>query len=159
RALMLHVCNHGSHHRAQAVNMLRHVGGDVPKPGADYVFMRIEKGPQPSVPIDVRTIRAYYAYADWAKERVHDAAAKLNDARLDRPCEMGLGSLRKTLVHIRDAEKWWLDNWVEGPGCELPPTDDKLPISELRRNFVDVARARNAMLERMSDADLTRMVK
>jgi hypothetical protein len=29
--LMLHVCNHGSHHRAQAVNMLCHVGGEVPE--------------------------------------------------------------------------------------------------------------------------------
>jgi uncharacterized damage-inducible protein DinB len=36
--LVLHVSNHGVHHRAQIANMLRHVG--VKPPGLDYLYMR-----------------------------------------------------------------------------------------------------------------------
>ena len=39
--MLLHVCNHGTHHRAQAVNMLRHVG--VPPPQMDLLYMYEEQ--------------------------------------------------------------------------------------------------------------------
>jgi uncharacterized damage-inducible protein DinB len=35
--MMLHACNHGTHHRAQALNMLRHVG--VNPPPLDFTIM------------------------------------------------------------------------------------------------------------------------
>src|SRR5262249_105669 len=40
--LLLHVCNHGVHHRAQAVNMLRHNGVEK-LPRLDYIFMKVEQ--------------------------------------------------------------------------------------------------------------------
>ncbi len=39
--MMLQVCNHGTHHRAQALNMLRHLGGAVPN--LDYVALLREE--------------------------------------------------------------------------------------------------------------------
>lgn len=163
RDLLLHVCNHGSHHRAQAVNMLRHVGAEAPKPGVDYIFMKVEQqaagAGNPADPLDLRTVRAYYAYTDWARERISDAAASLTDDALDRPFEMGIGTLRKTLVHMRDAEQWWLDSWSRNEGRGFPPADAGLPIAELRRSYDETARARNKVLEAMSDGDLTRIVR
>ena len=29
--MLMHVCNHGTHHRAQALNMLRHIGVEPPE--------------------------------------------------------------------------------------------------------------------------------
>lgn len=163
RDLLLHVCNHGSHHRAQAVNMLRHVGAQLPKPGVDYIFMKIEQqaagAGQPADVLDVRTVRTYYAYADWARARIHDAAESLPDEALDRPFEMGLGTLRKTLVHIRDAEQWWLDSWKDNAAQGFPAADASLSVAEIRRRFDETAQARNNLLETMSDADLTRIVR
>lgn len=39
--MLLHVCNHGTHHRAQAVNMLRHLG--VKPPPMDFLVMHAEE--------------------------------------------------------------------------------------------------------------------
>ena len=38
---MLQLCNHGTHHRAQALNMLRHLGA--PAMRMDYLVMMKEK--------------------------------------------------------------------------------------------------------------------
>ncbi len=43
--MVLPVCNHGMHHRVQALNMLRHTG--VKTPGLDYLFMRVDPSPSP----------------------------------------------------------------------------------------------------------------
>ena len=163
RDLLLHVCNHGSHHRAQALNMMRHVGAELPKPGVDYIFMKIEQqaagAGAPADALDARNLRSYYAYADWARERVHDAAASLTDGALDRPFEMGVGTLRKTLVHMRDAEQWWLDSWNNRPADGFPAADASLSVAEIRRRYTETAQTRNTMLKTMSDAELTRIVK
>ncbi|MFN0136942.1 MAG: DinB family protein [Phycisphaerae bacterium] len=160
RDMMLHVTNHGVHHRAQAVNMLRHVGAEVPKPGLDYIFYRLDLQAAGSGPptLDIETVRTYYEYGDWARDEVHAAAANLSDAQLDRPFELGLGTLRKTLLHIRFAEQWWLDNWLLGPGNLFPETDERTTLAELRVLFAETARVRNLYLSRMNDADLAKLV-
>ena len=175
--LMLHVCNHGVHHRAQALNMLRRLG--VKTPGLDYLFMRVER---PTVEfdastrakleeyglrggelaaaasLDLGTIRAWFAYCDWAAERVHAIAETLSDEQLDREFEIGLGRLRRTLLHIRDAERWWHDNWTLGPGADENKLPETTPMRELRALYVESAAQRNAYIERLSDEDLLRVV-
>jgi uncharacterized damage-inducible protein DinB len=155
--VLLHVCNHGVHHRAQAVNMLRHLGQPVPKPGLDYIFMRLDD-PTPRPAPDVTTVRAYYAYADWARNQVHAAAQTLTDEQLDRPFDLGVGSLRATLLHIAVAEQWWLDNWTSDPGHLFPPFDERVPIAEITRRFDQTVAQRNALLAPMTDAGLQRIV-
>jgi uncharacterized damage-inducible protein DinB len=162
--LMLHVCNHGMHHRAQAINMLKRVGGEPIKPGLDYVFFKLEQpgGGTPSAAataLDIETVRAYYRYADWARDCVHEAAAELDDAALDREFPIGIGTLRKTLLHIRFAEQWWLENWTHGPGRPFPELDETTSIAELVRLFDETARERNTLLEGLDDAGLARTVE
>lgn len=158
--ILLHVCNHGVHHRAQAVNMLRHIGAALPKPGVDYIFMRIEQfaamPPCPPPPLDLESVRTYYAYADWARERVHAAAASLSDAQLDRPFEIGMGSVRATLAHIRNAEQWWLENWTRGPGRLFPISDARVPVTKLTALFDETRAARDRFFDGLGDADLLR---
>jgi len=175
--ILLHVGNHGVHHRAQALNMLRRLGVKVP--GLDYLFIKCERptieyeaGERaalramgfavseqvvPSPPWDLGTIRAYYRYNDWAQQRVLAAAEPLGDVDLDRPFEIGLGTLRRTLLHLRDAEQWWLDNWTrDAPGAfaQLP---ESTTMAELKGVFTQTAAARNAHLAGLTNEALQRV--
>jgi uncharacterized damage-inducible protein DinB len=115
--LVLHVANHGAHHRAQAGNMLRRLGVEPPK--LDYLYFRIESPDEPAVAFSTDDVLEYAHYGDWANRLVLDAARPLDDAALDRPFELGVGTLRKTLLHIRDAEQWWLESWGHDPAAGL----------------------------------------
>jgi uncharacterized damage-inducible protein DinB len=156
--MMLHVCNHGTHHRAQALNMLRHLGVETPKPGIDYVLWRLQEPPDPPPALDIGSLRAYYAYADWARNQVHATAVKLGDEQLDRPFEIGSGSLRATLIHIQQAEQWWWQNWTLGPGQPFPAAAARLSIAELTRLFDTTAAQRDDFLNRITDGELPRPV-
>lgn len=176
--LLLHVCNHGFHHRAQALNMLRHVGA---KPrGLDYLFMKIEQPTVgydrptraklcelglnagettvPPLPLDLDTVGVWFRYCDWATDRVHAIAEKLSDDQLDREFAIGLGRLRKTLLHIRDGEQWWYENWTVGPDSGFRDSPETTPLSELKTLYSGIAEQRNAYLAQLSNDDLQRVV-
>lgn len=153
---LLHVINHGIHHRAQAVNMLRRVGAPPFQRGLDYIFMKIDEKPRPPAILDHGTIAAYLGYADWAMDQVGAAAAALDAAKLDRAFEMGLGTLRRTLMHITDAEAWWLENYTRGPSGEFPALDESKSAADAIRAYRDVAARRNKYL---AGADLKRPVE
>lgn len=157
--LVLHVCTHGIHHRAQVLNMLRHVGAALPKPGLDYIFMRLALADAPPPALDVATLRTFFEYSDWAMDRMLAAVQTLDDARLDRAFEMGVGTLRRTLLHIRFAEQWWLDNWTQGPGGALPELPDATGVDDLRRLTLETRAARNAFLARTPEADLASVIE
>ena len=132
--MMLHVCNHGVHHRAQAVNMVRHLGA-----GAldlDYIHMKMEPSSQLATNYDIDTIAEYFRYTDWARDRVLSIAETLDDDALDRPFEIGMGTLRTTLTHVCDAERWWLENWTGG----LPESFESLPDTTTIAHLADLAR-------------------
>ncbi len=154
--LMLHVCNHGTHHRAQTLNMLRHVGVKVRD--IDYIDMRHGRHDDPPPDFSVAMIRDYYAYNDWARDTVLDAASGLTDDDLDRQFEMGPGTLRKTLLHIRDAEQWWLENWHSDGEDHFTELDAETTMDELRELHSETAQRRDAVLARMTDMDLKRRV-
>lgn len=156
--MLLHVCTHGVHHRAQAQNMLRQLGQPVPKPGIDYIFMKLSQD-APPVAHEADTIRRFYAYSDWANERMLDRAKTLSDAQLDRVFPMGLETIRKTLMHIRFAEQWWLENWTLGPGNPFPETPDSTTIRDLLDLFKKTMCERNEVVARLKDADLARQIR
>lgn len=143
--LMAHVCNHGVHHRAQALNMLRHVGGELPR--MDFLVYR---GVMPEVATpayDVARLRRYFAYGDWATHVVRELAETLPEAKQDRQFEMGLGSLRKTLLHLYDAEKWWLGNWNGNPADGFPEIPNDTQLETLRDLWATLAEQRNAIVD------------
>jgi uncharacterized damage-inducible protein DinB len=144
--ILLHVINHSIHHRAQALNMMRHLGAQPPTSGADYIFMYVDDQARPAPALDLDVILRYSAYSSWAFAQAADAATGLSDEQLDRPLEMGLGTLRKTLVHIHDAEVWWQHNWLDGPGHPFPTADLSLAPARLRELFVETAKRRNEFI-------------
>lgn len=154
--LVMHVCNHGTHHRAQALNMLRRLGLKVRD--IDYIDMRHAGHDEPPPQFSAEMIRTYYAYNDWARNTVLDAASALSGDDLDRPFEMGPGTLRKTLLHIRDAEQWWLENWHSDGEDHFTELDTETTLKELRELFRATAEQRDAVVARMTDVDLKRRV-
>lgn len=176
--ILLHIINHGVHHRAQALNMFRHCGVKVC--GQDYLFMRVDR---PTVVLDISAkttlremgfptgdtldaprplntamLRRFFEYGDWAFDRVLSAAEPLADEPLDRAFEMGLKTLRKTLLHIRDAENWWLTNWTKSAEREFPKLPATTSMAELRSLFDETAKRRNEILSATADGDLQRVV-
>lgn len=159
--MLLQGAVHSQHHRAQALNMLRQAGAALPKPGNDYIFMKIEQqahGEDPGAPLDPDTLRTLFEYGDWANERLYAAAEALSHEQLDRPFDMGVGSLRATLLHIRFAEQWWLENWVHGPGRPFPELPTTTGIPELRRLTAETVAGRNALLAELPCDGLSRIV-
>ena len=149
---LLHVCNHGVHHRTQALNMMRHLGRPVPAPGIDYIFMRLEPGPEPPA-LTIPALRRFYAYGDWATGRVLRAAEELTSEQLDQPFDIGAGTLRATLRHIRDAEQWWFENWTRGPSHTFPTAADRPALDKIRVEFEETAQRRNEFLAGLSGAE------
>ncbi len=56
----------------------------------------------PNLAIDI-----LLAHDRWATNRLLESCRTLDDAALDRPFEMGRGSLRRTLVHMIDVVAGW----------------------------------------------------
>jgi len=176
--ILLHVVNHGVQHRAQALNMLRHLG--VKPIGLDYLFMKCERPTTPITPdvqqkltafgfppaaplrpppaLDLATLRAYFRYGDWAQRRVLAVAVELSDEALNRPFEIGPGTVRRALLHIRDGEQWWYENWTRPIPGEIAKLPETTAVRELARLFDATALARNAYLDRLRDEDLLRVV-
>lgn len=143
--LAMHVANHGAHHRAQALSYLRGYGRTVPG-GLDYLFFRlafpfIEQDAETTTQLrtfglpagqgsgrklvwDHEFIMQYFVCGDWANDQLLPLVQQLNDAALDRDWNMGMGTIRKTVLHIQDAERWWMKNWTIGPAMyeSSPPT-------------------------------------
>ncbi len=179
-AMLLHVCNHAVHHRAQVLNMLRHAGG-VRLAGLDYLFMRVER---PTLPwsekiieqmraagmpaaasaqdepakLDVATLRWLLTYNDWACGLVLTAARGLHNEQLDREFELGLGTARKTLLHMRDAEHWWYLNWTAEPVPEFQKLPVTTPLNELDELYEQTTKRREEYLETLTDDELERAV-
>ncbi len=139
---ILHILNHGPHHRAQAVNMLKRM--DVKTDSLDYIRMRSTPDP---VPLDVATLRRYWTYGDWATRVLFDTGRPLGDAVLQHPHPLGPGSLGKLLSHLADAPGWWVDNLEQGPGNPFPTPQEHEGWDDLARRYQQQSARLRALLD------------
>lgn len=175
--LLLHVANHGVHHRAQALKYLKGFGRNAVV-GLDYLFYKLAR---PSLPQDAETIEArrkqgieiatgpgvepawdratitlYFGYHDWAIGKLLDFAAPLTDEALDRDFAMGHGSIRKTLAHLHDVERFWLSKWLDATPFDR--TAAGTPPAHLRPTWTDAMKARNEIVANLDAAGAARTV-
>jgi uncharacterized damage-inducible protein DinB len=61
----------------------------------------------------------------WATDRLIESFRRLDPVDLDRSFEIGLGSIRKTFVHVVANMEWWLDR----ARCRPPRAFDSKPVS------------------------------
>jgi uncharacterized damage-inducible protein DinB len=176
--LLLHVANHGVHHRAQALNYLKAFGRSAAV-GLDYFFYKLARpsveqdadiiearrkqgiemaaGPGVAPVWDAATMTRYFGYHDWATGKLLDFAAPLSDEALDRDFNMGPGTIRKTLTHLHDVEPFWLANWT-GTAAGFARTAEGASIAQLRQTWAATAAKRNAFVANLDEAGASRTV-
>jgi uncharacterized damage-inducible protein DinB len=180
--LLLHVCNHAIHHRAQALSFLKAFQRIVPG-GLDYSFYKIarpstqqrpesnaamreygletEGPPTAQVPWEKNRVQDYFGYGDWAVTQLLESARKLPaeilNAWLDTSFDMGVGAPRKSFLHLLDAERWWYRNWTIGPtdAEELPTTTSLEDFESLWR---ENAAQRNAFIAQQDGLSAQRVI-
>lgn len=176
--LLMHVANHGIHHRAQALSYLKQFGRTVPG-GLDYIFFRfaspvvkqeqatidsmrqfgmeVETGTGLAVGWSAPWVSDYFAYGDWANDRLLSLVEPLDDAALNRSFGIGVDTIRKTVLHIVNAERWWLNNWTIGPSMYEKPLETT-SITELRSVWNQTIPARNQFLNSLDEASAQRVL-
>ena len=90
-------------------------------------------------------------YNDWANGKVISLCDGLDDEPLDRPREMGFGSLRATLFHILAADEMWMERWQEKPWREFPKDPEGISTAALADKLCAVAQDRCELIERTRD--------
>jgi uncharacterized damage-inducible protein DinB len=104
----------------------------------------------------IPTLRLLFEHNDFASEALLAAAGPLSDAQLDRPFEIGPGSLRATLYHLFVAEWLWLRRW-HGVSPKRAEEAGVFPtVGALADAWRAHAADRSNWLASVSDADLTR---
>lgn len=169
--LLLHVANHGVHHRAQALNYLKQFDKTVPA-GLDYIYYRLAASSVQQTPDAVKALESFglevgkiesadpaydpammsllYRYHDWATTEIMSMSDTVAVAAIDRDFEMGPGTIRKTLTHMLDVEKYWVSHW-QGGEIAFPKSPEDIPLSDIRRQWNELAKRRNGILESMDE--------
>ena len=106
-------------------------------------------------------IRHLFAYTEWANTRVLETAEKLPPEELLRDVHISYKSILGTLLHMAGAEWIWLERWhgnsLVGPDVWAGWTaDDARSLQQVREKWQPVIQRRNAYLDGISDADLSR---
>jgi uncharacterized damage-inducible protein DinB len=178
RPLLLHVANHGTHHRAQALNYLKNYGRTVPV-GLDYLMYKLARptieqtptsvhslkqhgleiatAPGRNVHWDKELVQMYFDYHDWATDQILVALEHANDEVWDKSFAMGIGSIRRTLTHLLDAELWWRDHWL---GQSKPWKDSgRLTWIQLREQWQTIRSERRNLIESLDENSCQRVVQ
>ncbi|MFO0942469.1 MAG: DinB family protein [Pirellulales bacterium] len=176
--MLMHVANHGVHHRAQALFLLKQFGRKVAG-GLDFLFFRIahpttqlipeyvepmrqygmEVDLSPGTPtsFSLPLIKDYFSYHDWAIATLVELSGQLSTEQMQHDFSMGVGSIHKTLAHLRDAEKWWLGNWNEASEV-FPKYSSDESLAGLRSSWQEIAERRNSFIANLDEASANRVV-
>lgn len=108
--------------------------------------------------MDVDYFGRMFRYSDWANGQLMSVASPLSDEQLDRPMEIGLGSLQATLKHIFDGESVWLARWQGRGETPWPSYDERPDMAKLGDRFRQTAVQRDAFLKTLTPEDFDRAV-
>lgn len=108
--------------------------------------------------VTVEALLPLFQYNDWADKQLLAAAAKCDDAALDRSFDMGPGSLRRTLIHLFNGEFVWLQRWQGRRETKWPSEAEKVGAAALQERFEATWRDRDAFLGTLGGGDLGRVV-
>ncbi len=108
--------------------------------------------------VQLDTVRAMLGYDDWANDTILRAAMPLTDEQLDRPFDMGRGTLRKTLLHIVCAEQVWVARWQGRAETPWPDEDERAGVAVMQERLQRGRTERTGFLDSLRDGDLARKV-
>ena len=80
-------------------------------------------------------IKLYFAYNEWANQRILDAAENATPTQLVQPNDLGWGSMLGGLVHILGAEWGWFKYLFGVESGSRPSLEDFPNIKVLRKRW------------------------
>lgn len=100
------------------------------------------------------SLRLQLQYSDEMNRRIMTASNTIDSDKLDDGFDMGLGTLRKTLLHIYVAEKIWLERWKANGEVPWPPYETSQTPAEILAECETVWASRDRFLETVDDVKL-----
>jgi uncharacterized damage-inducible protein DinB len=100
-----------------------------------------------------------YAYEDWARRRVLEAASRLTPEQLTRDVGGSFGSVLGTLAHILYADWIWLSRWQGVSPTSWPEEWQIADLRSLAAHWRRVAQDRDVLVAGLREADLDRVVE
>lgn len=104
--------------------------------------------------MNLQTLVVFFGYSRWANDRLVERAAELSDEQLDRPLDIGRGTLRKNLIHTYAGEHVWLQRWMGRAETKWINEDERLPIPALAERFTKTHAERGEFAATLTDARL-----
>lgn len=108
--------------------------------------------------IDLGTIRDFLHYNDAMNDRILAAAVRVPSDGLDRPFEMGMGSLRRTLIHILAGESVWVRRWQGLHNTPWPDESVRHNPADIGREIAGVRAERDNFLRAQTPGTLAREI-
>lgn len=105
---------------------------------------------------DLASLRHVLRHNDWANQELLRAACILDEALLDRPIDVGPGSLRRTLMHILNGEQVWLRRCRGESETPWPDESQKPALGALAEHFAKHVAERDRFLDGLDAARLSR---
>jgi uncharacterized damage-inducible protein DinB len=110
---------------------------------------------------DFSIILTLLAFTDWSNDQLLAAAASLDDEQLDRDMQIGVGGMRRTMLHIYNGELVWGKRWRGGADAETkwPSETESVSLSQLTARFEANRRNRDQFLSQLAGSrhDLSRV--
>ena len=105
--------------------------------------------------MQVDDIKLYYAYNEWANQRILDAAEQVSPQQLTAANDLGWGSLLGGLAHILDAEYGWFSFLFGRQDEGIIDPASFADIAALRARWGQQNEITRQCLASLSDDDLT----
>lgn len=105
---------------------------------------------------DLELLHSQFAYGDWANDRLVAAAEPLSAEQLDQRFDIGMGSLRRTIMHVLVGEEVWLARWRGETQKMWGGENEPLPPAGMTPRFEAMRAARAAFFGTLRAGDLDR---
>ncbi len=109
--------------------------------------------------MNAEDMKLFFAYNEWANNRILDAAEKATPTQLLQPNDLGWGSLLGGLAHILGAEWGWFQFLFGVESGSRPTPKDFADIPMLRERWAIENENIRRCLDTLADGDLTQIQK
>ncbi len=104
-------------------------------------------------------LRTLYAFTAWARARILDAVAPLDETAYRKDLGNSFGSVHATLVHILGTEEIWLRRWGGETPVDPVSSEAFRSFGEVRRRWDELDAALQRFLAELTEEGVLRLVR